>query len=223
LKEAYPTLEVTITVLAQREWTRTWLDHFQPMSFGQRLWIVPLGHSFEVENKEAAIVRLDPGLAFGTGTHPTTALCLRWLDTHPLRHLQIVDYGCGSGVLGIAALLLGAQKVFAIDYDPQALWSTRENARRNALTEEQLVTLHPDEISEPIPCSQVILANILAEPLIQLAPRIKECCQIGGMIVLSGLLTTQMDAVKAAYSAWFKFDEPQIKEEWVLLTAKRIV
>lgn len=222
LKSVCPGLEYRLSPLEDKEWTRTWLDHFKPMQFGQRLWIAPFSHPFETEDKDAIIIRLDPGLAFGTGTHPTTELCLRWLDAHPPLGQHVIDYGCGSGILGIAALLLGAKKVTAIDYDPQALLSTRENAHRNQIKDEELVKFHSEQVPIDLPKAQSVLANILAEPLIQLAPKLREACDLGGTIVLSGLLTSQIEAVKAAYDPWFQFDPAQIKEDWVLLTAKRI-
>lgn len=219
LKHFLPETSVNISPLADQEWTRTWLDHFHPMQFGQRLWIVPSDTSFAQEN--AVVVTLDPGLAFGTGTHPTTALCLQWLDAHPVALQTIIDYGCGSGILGIAALKLGAQKVWAVDYDPQALTACTENAKRNDIPAQNLLTVSPQTLPPGIQ-AQTVLANILAEPLIQLASTLKECCVMGGNIVLSGLLTKQLEMVKNAYSPWFAFEEPQIQEDWVLLSGIKL-
>lgn len=223
LKETFPTLTFQMADLVEQEWTRTWLDHFKPMQFGERLWVAPVEEAQAIAEQENAVVlKLDPGLAFGTGTHQTTALCLEWLDAHPPVNHQVIDYGCGSGILGIAALLLGAQKVWAIDYDPQALMSTQENALRNDIPEENLIRLLPSDLeSNPLPTAQLVLANILAEPLIELAPAISQCCAKGGYVVLSGLLTSQAEAVKAAYLPWFTMDEMVVKEDWVLLAGVR--
>jgi len=220
LSDFLPNTPLQISPLADQEWTRTWLEHFHPMQFGQNLWIVPSDTTLP-EDKNAAIVTLDPGLAFGTGTHPTTALCLSWLDAHPPKDEVIIDYGCGSGILGIAALKLGAKQVWAVDYDPQALTASAENAARNSLSAEQLITIQPQELPGSVK-AQTILANILAEPLIKLAPHLKEYCAEGGNIVLSGLLTKQLDAVKAAYSPWFLFEIPQTQEDWVLLVGTKV-
>lgn len=215
-----PHVSLQISPLADQEWTRTWLEHFHAMQFGQNLWIIPSG-SVLPEDKNATIVTLDPGLAFGTGTHPTTALCLKWLDAHPPKQQIVIDYGCGSGILGIAALKLGANQVWAVDYDPQALLASTDNAARNDISALQLITLPPQELPDSLK-AQTILANILAEPLIKLASQLKEYCALGGNIVLSGLLTKQLDAVQAAYNPWFSFEQAQIQEDWVLLVGTKI-
>lgn len=211
LKGCFSTLDFEIKPLEDKDWTRTWLEHFRPISFGDRLWVMP---------SNVAVVKLDPGLAFGTGTHPTTALCLQWLNNNLLPEI-VIDYGCGSGILGIAALLLGAQKVWAIDYDPQALQSTRENAMRNQLSPEQISTFLPEALPTPLPTAKLIMANILAEPLISLAPQMAQMCEEGGNIILSGLLTSQIESVCHAYSEWFEFEPPTLQEDWVLLSGKR--
>lgn len=211
LKASFSTLDFQIKPLEDKDWTRTWLEHFKPISFGERLWVMP---------SNVAVLKLDPGLAFGTGTHPTTALCLQWLNDNPTPE-TIIDYGCGSGILGIAALLLGAQHVLAVDYDPQALQSTRENALRNQLSVSQIATLLPDELPSPLPTAKLVMANILAEPLIALAPQMANMCESDGTLILSGLLTNQIDSVCAAYLPWFEFEPPVIQEDWVLLSAKR--
>lgn len=217
---AFLAVPYQLTPLAEQEWTRTWLEHFQPMRFGQKLWIVPEQTPLPSEvTADAAIVRLDPGLAFGTGTHPTTALCLRWLDANPPRNKTVIDYGCGSGILGIAALKLGAQEVFAIDYDPQALTATQENAKRNDIDPTRLKTFAPEHFKAG--AAQVVLANILAEPLISLAPTLKDCCLSGGSIVMSGFLDTQLEKLKATYAPWFRFRKALFEEEWGLLEAIR--
>ncbi|MBD3646046.1 MAG: 50S ribosomal protein L11 methyltransferase, partial [Pseudomonadales bacterium] len=155
--------------LGDRIWEREWMDRFKPMQFGQNLWICPGG--YEIEASDAVIIHLDPGLAFGTGTHPTTRLCLEWLDDGSVAGKQVVDYGCGSGVLAIAALLLGAERVVAIDNDPQAISATRENALRNGV-EDRLETGLPEDLW-PDDCD-IVLANILADPLRQLSTRLTD-------------------------------------------------
>jgi len=203
-------------VLEDRDWTRAWMDGFKPMRFGQRLWIVPEG--YEPPAPEAVNLRLDPGLAFGTGTHPTTALCLEWLDGAELAGKGIIDYGCGSGVLGIAALLLGAERVLGVDNDPQALIATRDNAAKNAV-ESRVTTALPEQAGDqPAP---VLLANILAGPLLQLAPRLSALTAPDGDIVLSGILESQVEEIRSAYQAWFDMDAPVVREGWVLLTGRR--
>jgi len=221
LHRTYPHSTLTVTPLVEQDWSRTWLAHFRPIAFGERLWVCPQDAAFTPPEKNAIILRLDPGLAFGTGTHPTTALCLSWLDKHLPTHARVVDYGCGSGILGIAALLLGAQKVWAVDYDPQALLSTRVNADKNHLSLEQCETFLPAQFSPPPEGANLVLANILAEPLITLAPLLQTCCAPGGHIVLSGLLRTQVDVVKAAYLAAFDFAEDVFQEDWALLVGQR--
>jgi ribosomal protein L11 methyltransferase len=211
LKHAFPALTFEAKPLADQDWTRTWLEHYRPMSFGERLWIMP---------SNVAVVKLDPGLAFGTGTHPTTALCLRWLNDHCVPD-TVIDYGCGSGILGIAAKLLGAKTVWAIDYDPQALQSTQDNLLRNHLPIDAIQTLLPEDLPTPLPHAALVMANILAEPLIELAPRFADMCELDGALILSGLLTHQIEPVLKAYQPWFTFESPVIEEEWVLLSAKR--
>jgi len=204
--------EVFLEPLEDQPWERTWLDHFRPMRFGDRLWICPSGQ--EVEAEEAVVVELDPGLAFGTGTHPTTALCLQWLDGAALEGRRVVDYGCGSGILGIAALKLGAAEVIAVDHDPQALAATRENARRNGVV-ERLRTLAPDE---PLPGgADLLLANILANVLVELAPTLAPLLPAGGELVLSGILEEQAGEVARAYAPRFEFAPWSSLEGWVRL------
>ncbi len=199
-----------------RHWERTWLDDFGPMQFGRRLWICPL--EIEPPPPPAVVLRLDPGLAFGTGTHPTTAMCLRWLDANDVNNSKVVDYGCGSGVLGIAALLLGARIVHAIDIDPQAIQATRDNARVNRV-ENRLHCCSTKDI-EGIEVDLVI-ANILAGPLIELAGVLAKHCAPGGRIVLSGLLGEQVGQVWRAYEPWFESMHRVVDREWVCLSATR--
>ena len=207
--------EHTFVEIADRAWEREWLADFKPMRFGARLWICP--HEQHVSDENAVVVRLDPGLAFGTGTHPTTAMCLQWLDGAGLEGKQVIDYGCGSGILAIAAVKLGAHRVVAVDHDPQALLATRENAERNGV-ERQVQTLSP---GVALPPADVLLANILAGPLFELAPLFQTLVRPGGHVVLSGILADQADAVSAAYSPWFRMDGPTARNEWIRLHGVR--
>ena len=199
--------------LADRAWEREWLKDFGAMRFGERLWICPTGS--EVEDDGAVVVHLDPGLAFGTGTHPTTALCLEWLDGIDLAGKTLLDYGCGSGILAIAAARLGARRVVAIDNDPQALIATRDNAAANE------VTLTVEAPSTEAPAADILLANILAGPLIELAPTFAAAVRPGGKLVISGILATQGAAVAAAYEPWFELNPPAAREDWLRIDGCR--
>lgn len=207
--------------IGDREWEREWMEQFEPIRCGQRLWICPSWHL--PPDPGAVNLLLDPGLAFGTGTHPTTALCLEWLDGLDLSDERVIDYGCGSGILGIAALLLGAREVIAVDNDPQALLATRENAERNGIDSTRLTVLSPEQASVDVSerSADILLANILAEPLIQLAPRLSSLVKYGGRLCLSGLLQHQGDVVATAYREVFDFDPSAAREEWLRLTARR--
>ncbi len=202
--------------LADQDWERAWLDRFEPMRFGERLWIRPSG--FTVDAPDAVIIDLDPGLAFGTGSHPTTALCLRWLDAHPPRQREVIDFGCGSGVLAIAAARLGARHVVAIDHDRQALVASGDNARRNQCL-ERLDIHHTDEA--PGKPADLVLANILASTLIELREPLTQLVRRGGDLLLSGILADQTEAVAAAYGADFSFSPPEQLDDWVLLHGVR--
>lgn len=215
----YPEVLVDWTVadLEDQVWERAWLEHFKPLCFGQRLWVCPTG--FEPPEPEAVNILLDPGLAFGTGTHPTTALCLEWLDGHPLTGQTVIDYGCGSGILAVAALKLGAAQAYGVDIDPQALTATAENARKNAV-EEQLILSLPKHLGTPI--ADVLVANILATPLIQLAEDLLALVKVGGAIALSGILAEQAEAVQQAYQSRIAFQPVVQREDWVLLTGSKV-
>lgn len=202
--------------LADQAWERAWLDGFKPMQFGRRLWICPSGH--QVDQADAVVVDLDPGLAFGTGTHPTTALCLEWLDSQDLRGKQVIDFGCGSGILAIAALKLGAARVIGIDHDPQAVAATLANAERNGVTQNLEVGLNQQMQPEP---ADVVLANILANVLVQLAEPISALVRPGGDLVLSGILAGQAAQVVSAYQPQISFSPPAQKEDWVRLDGHR--
>ncbi len=202
--------------LDDRDWVRAWMDGYAPMRFGERLWIVPTG--FEAPDPDGVNLLLDPGLAFGTGTHPTTALCLEWLDAHPPVDQLVIDYGCGSGILGIAALKLGAREVWAVDNDPQALVATLDNAERNGVA-GQVRTVLPEAL--PALQAELLLANILANPLIELAPHFATLLRPGGGLVLSGILAEQAAAVSAAYRASFTVSAPVQREDWVRIVAAK--
>ena len=211
-----PLPEWHLNPLEDRDWVRAWMDDFHPMRFGDRLWIIP----GEAEPPEPAAVniRLDPGLAFGTGTHPTTAMCLRWLDAHPPADQTVIDYGCGSGILAIAAARLGAARVIGVDTDPQALLATAGNARRNKVEARIQAFLPGDAPDEP---ADVLLANILAGPLQELAPTLAERVRPGGYIVLSGILAGQAEAVMAAYRTAFDIHLQEQDADWICLAGER--
>lgn len=212
-----PLGDVAVEVVEDKDWTRAWMDDFQPLRFGERLWICPSWH--KPPDPQAVNLMLDPGLAFGTGTHPTTALCLEWLDSARIAGREVTDYGCGSGVLGLAALLLGARSVVGIDNDPQALEASRENASRNGVSPDKLKLFLPDHAPQ-IQCD-ILLANILAEPLLALAPHLAERVRPGGQLVLSGILESQADTLIRCYEAWFAMDAPAQREGWVRLSGVR--
>ncbi len=201
--------------LEDRDWEREWMDNYHPIQCGKNLWICPSW--IEPPEPEATNVLLDPGLAFGTGTHPTTLLCLRWLGEQQLASKSLLDYGCGSGILAIAGALLGATLVEAVDNDPQALLATRDNASRNGI--DHIAVFAPDQESQRE--NDVLIANILAEPLIALAPKLTRLTAMGGQICLSGLLESQAGWVMDAYRQHFHFDEPVIHEGWARLSATR--
>ena len=207
-----------IELVEDKDWEREWMTHFHPMQFGDRLWVCPSWK--EVPDPDAINLMLDPGLAFGTGTHPTTALCLRWLDQHnQLEDKEVVDYGCGSGILAIAALLLGAHSAIGVDLDPQALEATIENARRNHISIGKLSVFLPND--EPAEQADVVLANILAGPLTQLAPKLAGLTRTGGSIALSGILAEQADDIAQTYEQWFAMDTPVTFDGWAMLSGKR--
>ena len=198
-------------------WERAWMDRFVPMKFGKRFWIVPSGMQipFDPENIE---IRLDPGLAFGTGTHPTTALCLEWLDGQDVDARTVVDYGCGSGILGIAAALKGAGCVICVDNDPQALEATADNAARNAVS--GIIQCHTPQTYERL-AADVVMANILATPLIRLAPVLLDSLRWEGSLALSGILQEQAGEVQAAYQAGLAGITLENRDDWVLLQGQR--
>lgn len=203
--------------LADREWEREWLKDFRPMRFGKRLWISPAG--FDVADEDAIVVRLDPGLAFGTGTHATTALCLEWLDGCDIEAKTLLDFGCGSGILAIAGLKLGARSVTAVDNDLQAITATRQNALSNEVDERLVTTMQIDQLNEQF---DFIVANILAGTLIEQAGLICRHLKPGGGLALSGILAGQVAEVSAAYQHCVAFTAPACRDDWACLTGTRI-
>lgn len=201
--------------LEDKDWEREWMDNFHPMKFGERLWICPSWR--DVPEPDAVNVMLDPGLAFGTGTHPTTALCLTWLDGLNLQGKTVVDFGCGSGILSLAALKLGAKKVIGIDIDPQALQASKENAKRNGVEERLELYLPKDQ---PQLKADIVVANILAGPLRELAPVITDFLAPNSLLALSGILEEQAQELQKTYSQWCEMDPIAVQEEWVRLSGK---
>lgn len=211
-----PGLGYRLEPLEDRDWSNTWRDSFHSMRFGGHLWVCPVGAA--LPDPDAVVISMDPGLAFGTGTHTTTAMCLEWLDAHPPRGKQVIDYGCGSGILAIAAHKLGAAAVQAVDIDPQALTAARTNATRNGINRDFDVLL-----PEALPAGPVdlVLANILANPLVELADELAGRVRVGGRIVLTGILDEQAGAVMHAYQPGFVFSAPLRRDGWVRLDGMR--
>ncbi|GMR17619.1 MAG: 50S ribosomal protein L11 methyltransferase [Gammaproteobacteria bacterium] len=210
--------EYRIETLEDQDWQRSWMDRFQPMQFASRLWVCPSWHT--PPDASATNIFIDPGLAFGTGTHESTALCLDWLVGHPPVNAEVIDYGCGSGILAIAALKLGAKKAWATDIDPQALVVARENGQKNRIADE-LITLKVPSLPDNLQVD-LLLANILAEPLVSLAPEFIKRVKPGGQIILAGFLESQLPTVSAAYAPQITFDTYQ-QQEWVMLAGLKIV
>jgi ribosomal protein L11 methyltransferase len=214
--QALPPLRIEI--LEDRDWIREWMDSYHPIQCGERLWICPSWR--EPVDPNAVNLLLDPGLAFGTGTHPTTWLCMQWLDQQDLSGLTVIDYGCGSGILGIAALLLGADKVIAVDNDPQALLATRDNARRNNIDDARIECFLPQHMPAGLR-GDMVVANILAGPLTSLAPNLAATLDAGAAICLSGILQSQADELMACYQHWFSQLTLTTKEEWVRIAGNK--
>jgi ribosomal protein L11 methyltransferase len=203
--------------VADQDWERTWMDQIKPMAFGRRMWIYPWNIEPPVDG-DSVVVRLDPGLAFGSGTHPTTALCLEWLDGLDLAGQSITDYGCGSGILAIAALKLGASAAIGIDNDPQALTASADNAARNGVVDRLALFLpddHPDRVTD------VFVANILAGPLDALAPTFAAAAKPGAPFAISGILAGQQDELLARYEEWFEELRADRREDWVRISGRR--
>jgi ribosomal protein L11 methyltransferase len=203
--------------IADEDWERAWMDQFKPMPFGRRLWIYP----WNIEppgGGDAVVVRLDPGLAFGSGTHPTTALCLEWLDGLDLAGKSVTDYGCGSGILAIAALKLGAARATGVDNDPQALTASADNAERNGVADRLALFLPEDHVVEP---ADVFVANILAGPLGELAPTFAAATKPGAPFAISGILDGQQEELLQRYGGWFEGLRVDLREDWVRISGRR--
>ncbi len=204
-----------IEILADKIWEREWMQYYQPMKFGNRLWVCPTGQQrFE---PDTVCLRLDPGLAFGTGTHPTTALCLDWLARHDLQDKTVIDYGCGSGILAIAALLLGAKQAYAVDIDAQALTATRDNAEKNQVSRRIDICLDKDF---PAVKADIVIANILAKPLLELAPQLAGYIESGGWLILSGILREQAIELRQGYARHLTMSAPVFQDDWCLLEGR---
>ncbi len=214
-------INLEIEILEDQAWERSWMADFQAMQFGKNLWICPSWQT--PPDPEAITIMLDPGLPFGSGSHSTTALCLQWLEQMPLQQATVIDYGCGSGVLAIAAALLGASRVIAVDNDPQAITATLDNTERNHIGNGRIAAYLPDELPAEVEKQQadILLANILAEPLLQLAEKFARLVKSGGKIVLSGLLDNQAEQVLSGYRPWFTMEAPALSGEWVRLVGTR--
>jgi len=203
--------------IADQHWETLWMDDFKPIRFGQRLWICPSWT--EPPAPDAINLMLDPGMAFGSGTHPTTAMCMQYLDENPPTDQLVLDYGCGSGVLALAAALLGASHVTGVDIDPQAILAANLNAKKNKLASE-IFDFYPVNELSALKCD-LLLANILSETLIELSDELKSLVNVGGHIVLSGVLEYQTESVIAAYSDSFETTEIKHQDEWVMISAQK--
>ncbi|SFS17573.1 ribosomal protein L11 methyltransferase [Dyella sp. OK004] len=220
LSELLPWLEpdqMLYRDVADEDWERAWMDQFKPMAFGRRLWIYPWNIE-PPEDDNSVVVRLDPGLAFGSGTHPTTALCLEWLDGQELAGKTLIDYGCGSGILAIAALKLGAASTIGVDNDPQALTASADNAERNEVADRLALFLPDDLDAEP---AEVFIANILAGPLGELAPTFAAAAKSGAPFAISGILKGQEDELLHRYAEWFEDLRVDTREDWVRISGRR--
>jgi ribosomal protein L11 methyltransferase len=200
-------------VIEEQDWVRATQAQFDPIRISDKLYIVPTWH--ESPDQNAINIVLDPGLAFGTGSHPTTHLCLDWLSQQPLLG-TVLDYGCGSGILAIAAKKLGASSVIGVDIDPQAIIASHDNAKQNYV---EIDFFDADSFSHQT--FDVVVANILSSALMVLAPALASYCRAGGKIALSGILEAQSDTLIARYSEWFIMDTPTRKDAWILLTGTK--
>jgi ribosomal protein L11 methyltransferase len=203
--------------LEDQDWERTWMDDFKAMHFGEQLWVCP---SWQIPPEPNAVnLMLDPGLAFGSGSHATTALCLEWLATNPPQELTVIDYGCGSGVLSLAALKLGANKVYAVDIDEHALQATLSNASKNNLPKSKLLISLPQQLIDTP--ADLLMANILCGPLLELAPHVAKLIKSGGSIILSGILEDQAELITNIYASWFDLLTLKERNGWVLVHGQK--
>ncbi len=201
-----------IEQLEDKDWVRAWMDDFKPIQFAQNLWLCPSW--ITPPDNRATTIMLDPGLAFGTGTHPTTAMCMKWLGTHTIPDI-VIDYGCGSGILAVTAASLSAKTVIAVDNDPQALLATKQNAEKNQIS-SKIRTFFPDQV--PTLSIDLLIANILAQPLIELAPKFNELLSDKGQLLISGILENQSTMLIAAYAPYLQLEIADQEQEWVCLT-----
>jgi len=213
----FETADLLIEHIEDQDWERAWMDTFKPMRFGNRLWVCPSW--CPPPDPEGVNLMLDPGLAFGSGTHPTTALCLEWLDAQSLDGKRVIDYGCGSGILAIAAVLLGAHDVIAVDNDPQAIIACNSNRDMNGIAAEKLTVHLPGETHPP---ADIVVANILSGPLEELTPVLTALTLPGGTLILSGVLSEQTESLLASYRPWFDMQAPVIRDEWVRIEGTRL-
>lgn len=215
-------IPIRFEILEDKNWQTEWMEYYHPIQMGQQLWICPEWQT--PPHPDATNLMLNPGLAFGTGTHPTTSLCLKWLDQAQLTNKTVIDFGCGSGILGIAAQLLGCQRVYAVDNDPQALTSTLDNAKRNKV-DDKITVFSPEKMhafhDKDDFKTDVMVANILANPLISLSTTLANMTKIGGEIILSGILKEQVDSVVQAYTPYFNAFEIKTDGDWCLIYGRR--
>ncbi|MGQ3892205.1 50S ribosomal protein L11 methyltransferase [Legionella sp. CNM-4043-24] len=218
LSTRHPNWTFRLEILEDQNWERAWMDNFKPQKFGKRLWVCPSWST--PPDPDAVNLILDPGLAFGTGTHPTTSLCLQWLDQADLQGKSLIDYGCGSGILALAALKLGADKVFAVDIDPQALQATQNNALANGINDQHLNIDYPSNLKGN---ADIMVANILLTPLIALRDSFSGLIKENGLLVCSGILREQADSLIAAYEGCFALQTRMDQDDWSLLVFTRTV
>lgn len=207
----------TVT-LKDRVWEEECQKDFPSMRFGKRLWVCPSWDTESILSNDSIVIHMDPGLAFGTGTHQTTSLCLEYLDSNPPKNLHVIDFGCGTGILAIAAAKFGANSVIAIDNDPQAVLSSKENVAKNKC--ENTITIHSINQGNDRKCD-LLIANILANPLVELEPLFSDLVHTNGMLLLSGILKEQVDRVVKCYSINFSNIEVANKGEWFRISGKR--
>jgi len=214
-------VQLDIQFLERRDWSQTWRQYASTYRFDNRLWVVPMDWQEKQHDFEGALLRLDPGLAFGTGNHATTHMCLEWLSKARLQNTTVIDYGCGSGILALAAILMGACKVYAVDYDEQALTATLNNAKQNNVTEQQVAVFGVDALQEFEAANDkikvdIVVANILMNPLLELSNRLVSFIRVGGCLVLSGILEGQVAQVRNAYPM-IHFEPPLLENGWACL------
>ena len=208
--------DIDLKDLKGRAWERVWMDDFKPIEINRNLWIVPT--FCDAPQPDAVNISIDPGMAFGSGTHATTSLCLQWLGQLELTNQTVIDYGCGSGILAVAAAMLGAKRVYAYDIDPQALLATRENAQRNGVIDQIEICEHESQLDSG---AGVIVANILLSPLLELPARFDQLLKEGGKLGMSGVLAEQVDRLDSAYALLFQHSDTEIQDQWVLYSTSK--